>query len=141
MRRRWREWVREFGRRRGRRWTANRTMGALGGIVASRVARAFNVGGPSFTVSGEETSGLDAMKVGMGALLRGEVDVALVGAVDLAGDVRAVLGQEEVRGFDGKVIGEGAGAVVLKRYADAVRDGDRIYAVVKDEGRPEEWGL
>src|SRR5690606_23417884 len=42
--------------------TANRTMGALGGIVASRLARAFKVGGPSFTVSSEEASGIDALQ-------------------------------------------------------------------------------
>src|SRR5262249_36293097 len=31
--------------------SANRTMGSLGGVVASRIARAFRIGGPSFTVS------------------------------------------------------------------------------------------
>ena len=43
--------------------SANRTMGALGSIVASRVAREFRLGGPSFTVSAEETSGLRALDV------------------------------------------------------------------------------
>src|SRR5262249_7484660 len=33
---------------------STRTLGALGGIVASRVAREFQLGGPSFGVSGEE---------------------------------------------------------------------------------------
>ncbi|MCK5795186.1 MAG: hypothetical protein KAH12_10800, partial [Anaerolineales bacterium] len=42
--------------------TANRTMGALGGIVASRIARELNIGGPSFTVSSEESSGISALK-------------------------------------------------------------------------------
>ena len=42
----------------------NRTMGALGGIVASRVAREFHVGGPSFTISSEESSGLRALAGG-----------------------------------------------------------------------------
>ena len=35
---------------------------------------------------------------------------------------------------DGIVISEGVGAVVLKRLADAERDGDRIYAVIKGMG-------
>ena len=59
--------------------TANRTMGALGGIVASRIARALRVGGPSFTISSEETSGVRALKVAVGALRRGELDTAVVG--------------------------------------------------------------
>ncbi len=127
--------------------SANRTMGALGGIVASRVAREFGAGGPSFTVSSEETSGLRALEVAVRALQRGELDSALVGAVDIAGDCRAVLAAHEGRPYDldgrarpfdaastGTAIGEGAAAVVLKRLDDAVRDGDRVYAVIAGMG-------
>ena len=72
---------------------------------------------------------------------------ASVGAVDLAGDVRAVLATHAVRhysasgrarpfdaGADGTVVGEGAAALVLKRLADAERDGDRVYAVIRGFG-------
>ena len=41
--------------------TPNRTMGALGSVVASRIAREFRIGGPSFTVANEENSGLRAL--------------------------------------------------------------------------------
>src|SRR5208337_1259779 len=75
--------------------TANRTMGALGGIVASRIAREFHVGGPSFTISAEECSGLQALQVAVRRLQQGELDQAMVGAVDLAGDVRSVLARGE----------------------------------------------
>lgn len=125
-------WVGQLRAAAGPALNANRTMGALGGIVASRVARAFHVGGPSFTVSSEETSGLDALNVGVGALQRGEIDVALVGAVDLAGDLRAVLCQDALRPFGDRPVGEGAAALVLKRHGDALRDGDRIYALLHD---------
>ena len=111
--------------------TANRTMGALGGIVASRVARAFHIGGPSFTISNEECSGLRALEVGVRALQRGELNVALVGAVDLAGDIRAMIGQSASQPLAVfPLIGEGAASVILKRHDDALRDGDRIYAVI-----------
>src|SRR3712207_8923586 len=35
---------------------------------------------------------------------------------------------------DGTILGEGLGIVVLKRLADAERDGDRVYAVLKAIG-------
>lgn len=111
---------------------AHRTMGALGGIVASRIARVFGIGGPGFTVSGEESSGLWALEKGIRALQAGELDIAIIGAVDLAGDVRAVLAQHAIRAYsEHTLVGEGAVALVLRRHRDACRDGNRIYAVVK----------
>ena len=127
--------------------TANRTMGALGGIVASRIARTFRIGGPSFTLASEESSGLRALEAGIRALQRGEISLAITGAVDLAGDIRAVLAQAEDRPFtererarpfdretDGSLVGEGAAALVLKTLADARRDGDTIHGVITGFG-------
>jgi len=127
--------------------TANRTMGALGSIVASRIAREFRFGGPSFTLSSEENSGIRALEAAVRLLQAGEIDMAMAGAVDLAGDLRAVLGHHAARplsasgrgipfaeGGDGCIVGEGAAAVVLKRLDDAERDGDRIYAVIRGIG-------
>jgi PfaB family protein len=127
--------------------TANRTMGGLGSIIASRIARELRLGGPSFTVSAEECSGLAALQAAVRSLQNGSIDQAVVGAVDLAGDVRAVLATQRHRPFspsgrarpfdrsaDGSVIGEGAAAVVLKRQEDAERDGDRVYAVIRGIG-------
>jgi len=113
--------------------TANRTMGALGGLVASRVAREFRIGGPSFTVSSEETSGLRALDVAVRLLRRGELDEAVVAAVDLTGDPRTAVAAAR-SGVGGVSRGDGAAAVVLKRLDDAVRDGDRVYAVIRGVG-------
>ena len=135
-------WTGELRAAAGPPLNANRTMGALGGIVASRIARAFHMGGPSFTVSGEEASGLRALEAGVRALQRGEIETAVVGAVDLAGDVRATLGQIEDRPPSGDMpIGEGATALVLKRQHDAVRDGNRIYALIEGLGAATEGGV
>ena len=71
--------------------TANRTMGALGSIAASRIARAFHFGGPSHTVCSEEGSAARALELGIRALQAGDLERALVGGVDLAGDPRLVL--------------------------------------------------
>lgn len=127
--------------------TANRTMGALGGIVASRIARAFCIGGPSFTISSEETSGLSALGVALAALRNGEIDTAIVGAVDLAGDYRAVLGQDQRRPYskqlashpftaasEGSLIGEGAVALVLRRQDHVEHDPSTPYATIHGFG-------
>lgn len=129
------DWTQSLRNTAGPALNANRTMGALGGIVASRIARAFRIGGASFTLSGEESSGLRALETGVRALQRSELDTAIVGAVDLAGDVRAALGQHATRAYsENTLIGEGAAAFILKRYEDAKRDGDRIYSVIKGIG-------
>jgi acyl transferase domain-containing protein/3-hydroxymyristoyl/3-hydroxydecanoyl-(acyl carrier protein) dehydratase len=124
--------------------TADRTMGALGSIAASRIARAFHFGGPSFTCCSEETSSGTALALAVKALRLGEIDRAVVGGVDLAGDPRQLLasaserptgeGQALAEAESGLVPAEGAAALVVKRLADAERDGDRIYAVIRGIG-------
>jgi acyl transferase domain-containing protein/3-hydroxymyristoyl/3-hydroxydecanoyl-(acyl carrier protein) dehydratase len=141
------QWLETLRRAAGPALSANRTMGALGGIVASRISREFSIGGPSFTLSSEECSGLRALEVGLRALQRGELDCALIGAVDIAGDARAVLSTHAGRPYasdaaaapfdarsSGASIGEGAAALILKRLDDALRDGDRVYAVIAGVG-------
>ena len=54
-------WIDELRRSAGPPLTANRTMGSLGGLIASRVARELKIGGPSFTVSCDEASGIQAL--------------------------------------------------------------------------------
>ena len=78
---------------------ANRTIGGLGSIVASRVAREFGLGGPSYVLSNEETSGVSALRAASSALQSGCLDCALVGAVDLSGDVRSLLSISITDGF------------------------------------------
>ncbi|MGL6075236.1 MAG: beta-ketoacyl synthase N-terminal-like domain-containing protein [Fimbriiglobus sp.] len=126
---------------------ANRTMGALGSIAASRIARTFHFGGPSFTLCSEESSSGRAIELAVRALRQRELDRAVVGGVDLAGDLRSQMATDAQRPFsssgqsgpleitsEGMLATEGAGAVVLKRLADAERDGDRIYAIIRGVG-------
>jgi acyl transferase domain-containing protein/3-hydroxymyristoyl/3-hydroxydecanoyl-(acyl carrier protein) dehydratase len=159
MRARARKWAKDLGVALDDAWIekvcnavapaldAQRTLGALGGIVASRLARELSLGGPCFGVQSEETSGLRALEIATRLLQRGDVDRMVVGAVDLAADVRRIFAADALspfsrggapRPFDpaspGAVPGEGAVAVVLKRLEDAQRDGDRIYAVARGFG-------
>ncbi len=140
-------WLQAAQDRCGPPLTATRTLGALGGIVASRIAREFRLGGPSFVVSAEEASGLRAAEIGLRLLQEGNVDSMLIGAVDLNCDERNLAtlfsrmqssGNQAVRPFDrsadGTLPGEGAVAMVIKRLEDAKKAGDRIYAVIQGMG-------
>ncbi len=140
-------WVEHLREQSGPPLTPGRVVGALGNIIASRIAREFALGGASFAISAEEASGIRALEVGVRALQRGELDAAVIGAVDLPGDVRRVMATEsqrlysrrgEVRPFDGAadgtVLGEGVASLVLERLDDAVTAGDRVHAVIRGIG-------
>src|SRR6202042_1546042 len=77
----------------------------------------------------------------------GRADAVVTGGVDTFNDIfmymcfsktPALSPTGDARPFDaagdGTILGEGVGMVVLKRLADARRDGDRVYAVVRGLG-------
>lgn len=113
--------------------TANRVMGNLGGIVASRLAREFDVGGPSFTVSCGGDSGRVAVELASRFLERGELDQAIAGAVDIGTDVRAVLHGHRAPGRwgDRLIPRDAAIALVLRREDDIASGKCRNYARVR----------
>ncbi len=89
------------------------------------------------------------MAIAVDWLRRGELDAAVVGAVDFAGDIRAVLARhrlqlEPVQTTDQGPIPiacDGAVSLVLKRFDDAERNNDRIYAIIRDIGSRSAWDL
>ncbi len=129
------QWIQQLKDCASKGLTANRVMGNLGGIVASRLAREFDVGGPSFTISSDENSGLRACELAANALRRGELDQAIVGAVDLPCDIRSQVATRRDPTVNRlTLVGDGATALVLKRLEDAVKDGDKIHAVIRRIG-------
>ncbi|MFI7437205.1 type I polyketide synthase [Micromonospora haikouensis] len=123
------------------------TIGLVPNLAASRVANRLNLRGPAYTIDAACASSLIAVDQGITELVNGRLDAVLAGGVHHVHDIsfwsvfnqlRALSRQGEIRPFDaaadGLLIGEGTGVVVLKRYADAVRDGDRIYAVIRGSG-------
>jgi len=121
--------------------------GSLLNMMAATVSQVFDLGGPSFTLDAACSSALVAIHEATVHLRARQCDVALAGGVylnltpdNLVGFSRigAISPSSACRPFDAKadgfVMGEGVGVVVLKRYADAVADGDRIYAVIKGSG-------
>ncbi len=146
------EWTKQLKNTVGPPLTPNRVMGNLGGIVASRLAREFDVGGPSFTISCGGRSDLVAMELAVRALQRGELDQAIVGGVDLSTDPRCNTFDRPPRAKydDERTVEERyqlnrlefrihdlAEAIVLKRIDVATRDGDRCYVqIVERPGVP-----
>ena len=128
-------------------WTEDSFPGVLVNVAAGRVANRFDFGGPNFTVDAACASSLAALQLGVRELETGTSDVVIVGAADTLQNAfsfmcfsktQALSPTGRCRPFDesadGIAISEGLAAVVLKRLADAERDGDRIYAVIKGVG-------
>jgi len=120
---------------------------AIPNIVAGLCANRLNLGGLANVVDGACASSLLAVEQAMTRLRSGQCDMAVAGGQFLTqrpsmhyvfSRLGAVSTSGSIRPFDrradGIIIGEGAGAVVLKRYEDALRDGDRTYAVIKGVG-------
>ena len=109
-----------------------------------RVSYKFNLKGPSVCVKTACSTSLVAVHLACESLLNGQCDMALAGGVSIAvPQQRGYLYTEggitspdgHCRPFDadakGTIFGSGAGVVVLKRLEDALRDGDRIRAVIR----------
>ena len=111
--------------------TAARVLGAMANIAANRVGGQLGLTGPGFAVCAEEASGIVALELAARALRAGEVDAALVGAVDLSDEPvhRAAVTELGLttNPADAAVI------LVLKRLDDARRDGDRVIALIDRE--------
>ncbi|WP_109526998.1 type I polyketide synthase [Nocardia aurea] len=116
-------------------------------MLSNRIAYALNLIGPALTIDTACSSSLVAFHLACQALDNGDCEVALAGGVNVMlqpetfvmmckGGFLAEDGR--CKSFDatgdGYGRGEGGGIVVLKKLDDAVRDGDRIYAVVKATG-------
>ncbi|MFI8501564.1 aminotransferase class I/II-fold pyridoxal phosphate-dependent enzyme [Streptomyces sp. NPDC085524] len=121
--------------------------GSLLNMAAGTVSRHFDLGGPSFAVDAACSGSLVALDQAVAQLRQGACRIAVVGGVYLNLTPDSLVGFSRLRalsatgvcrpfdeGADGFVLGEGAGVVVLRPLADALADGDRVYAVVKGIG-------
>jgi acyl transferase domain-containing protein len=113
-------------------------------FIATRVSYHFNLTGPGVGVQTACSTSLAATHLAVQSLLSYECDMALAGGITITFPHRlGYLFQEgeilspdgHCRAFDaasqGTVLGDGGGAVVLRRLADAIADGDTIHAVIR----------
>jgi acyl transferase domain-containing protein len=113
-------------------------------FLATRASYELNLRGPSVSVQTACSTSLVAVHMACQSLLGGESDMALAGGVSISAPLRTGYLYQEgsvmspdgcCRAFDasasGAVEGNGCGVVALKRLADALADGDRVYAVIR----------
>ncbi|NMD58561.1 type I polyketide synthase, partial [Tsukamurella columbiensis] len=113
-------------------------------VTVGRIAYLLGLRGPAIAVDTACSSSLVSVHLACQSLRSRESDLALAGGVNLIlrPETQLALGKWGMlspRGrchtfdaaADGFVRGEGCGVVVLKRLTDAVRDGDRVLAVVR----------
>ena len=113
-------------------------------VIAGRVAFALGLEGPAVAVDTACSSSLVAIHQACQALHSGDCDLALAGGVNVLLSPASLIATSRARmlspdgrcktfdaAADGYVRSEGCGVLVLKRLSDAVRDGDRIRAVIR----------
>ncbi len=112
--------------------------------IANRVSYTLGFNGASFALDSMCSSSLTALHTACLLLRAGECDAVLAGGVNVSAhpyryrmlsELQFAASDGRCRSFgaggDGYVPGEGVGVVVLKRLADAVRDGDHIHGVIR----------
>ncbi len=128
-------------------WQEASFPGLLGNVVAGRIANRLNLGGTNCVTDAACASTFSALSMAVNELQLGLSDLVIAGGVDTLNDIfmymcfsktPALSPSGDCRPFsdqaDGTMLGEGLGMFALKRLADAERDGDRIYALLKGIG-------
>lgn len=113
-------------------------------MASGRVAHAMGLNGPAITMDTACSSSLVAVHSARRSLLSGECDVAFAGGVMLmfapttfasASGLGMLSPTGRCHAFDARADGfvraEGCGVVMLKRLTDALRDDDRVLAVIR----------
>ncbi|WP_332959592.1 non-ribosomal peptide synthetase/type I polyketide synthase, partial [Microcoleus sp. AR_TQ3_B6] len=119
-------------------------IGNQNAIIANRVSFFLNLRGPSILVDTMCSSSLVTLHMACQSLREGECTVALAGGVNilLSPEYYIAMSRMKAHSPDGRcktfdrrangiVLGEGAGTVLLKPLGRALKDGDKVYAVIK----------
>ena len=128
-------------------WQEATLPGLLSNVVAGRIANRYDLHGSNYTTDAACASSLAAISSGVNELAVGQADLVVVGGVDTLNDpimytcfskTPVLSPTGDCRPFsdaaDGMVLGEGIVLFALRRLADAERDGDTVYAVIRGVG-------
>src|SRR5471030_365477 len=128
-------------------WQEYSFPGLLGNVVAGRIANRLDLGGTNCVVDAACASSLSALHLALLELSAGRSDMVIAGGMDTFNDIFMYMCFSKTpalsptgnakpfdAGADGTILGEGLGCLLLKRLADAERDGDKIFAVIRSVG-------
>jgi len=128
-------------------FNADTSSGLVPNIITGRIANRLDLMGPNYLIDAACASSLVAVEMAARELQTGNCDLALAGGVNsntspvlmmIFSQLGALSHRGQLSSFDkdadGTLLGEGVGMVVLKRLAEAERDGNHIYAVLKNIG-------
>jgi len=118
--------------------------GLVAGYPAALLAEVNGLGGNYFGLDAACASSCYSVKLACDYLQTGKANMMLAGAVSAADSLFVNMGFSIFQAFpennrhapfdqdsEGLFAAQGAGMMVLKRYSDAINDGDRIHAVIK----------
>ena len=120
--------------------------GELSNVLAGRIAALYDFKGPNYVADAACASAIAAITAAFSGLVDGDYDAVLTGGIDAnmspstfvkfckIGALSATGSRPYAAGADGFIMGEGAVTFLCKRLADAERDGDKIYAVIRGIG-------
>lgn len=116
-------------------------------VLSGRIAAKLGFRGRNLVLDAACASSLIAVELCMQGLHANTADIAIAGGIHVNShpyfyqmfcELGALSTSGEIRPFDeradGTILGEGVGMIVLKRLSDAVRDNNRIYAVIRGIG-------
>lgn len=117
--------------------------GAMPNVLAGRIAAKLGFRGRNLLIDAACASSMVAVETAVNDLLSGRCDFALAGGLHVNSSavffqmfcgLGALSRSDNIRPFDeaadGTILGEGIGIICLKRFEDAIADGDRIYATI-----------
>ncbi|HEX6824024.1 MAG TPA: SDR family NAD(P)-dependent oxidoreductase [Candidatus Sulfotelmatobacter sp.] len=120
--------------------------GELANCIAGRIANIFNFHGPNYVCDAACASAMAAISSAIEGLIDQHYDAVITGGIDRnmgapsfvkfckIGALSATGTRPYAQGADGFVMGEGAALFLMKRLADAEKNGDHIYAVIRGIG-------
>jgi enediyne polyketide synthase len=126
--------------------TEDTLAGGLANTIAGRICNYLDFHGGGYVVDGACSSSLLSIATAADYLNQNKLDIVIAGGVDVSLDPFEMVGfskvtalsKDEMRVYDrrghGFIPGEGCGMVVLQRLADARRDGNYVYAVLRGWG-------